>query len=128
MPVRSLVCVRRSVGVLVVAAYPGLRVGLLIGFVPALGCEIKVLISAVHHIQAAGVAGISVEYGAAAIAIEHADTGRFRFERLLPLIIVIALLAFELLRPEGDAVVIVEVGSERRHPLEGPAHALLVGV
>src|SRR6516164_4166357 len=60
-----------SASVAIAVAHPGHLVRP--GLVASLGHEIEVVISGVHHVEAARVARIGVEDGAGRVLVEHAD-------------------------------------------------------
>src|SRR5471032_3325128 len=110
-----------SVCVAVVMAHPRLRRAALVA---SLRSEVDVVIRGVRHVDAAGVGRVGVKDRALLVLVE--DTGPFtvRHPRTEARIVEELRAAFELLRSERHAVVVIEVVVVRREPLEAPSHSL----
>src|SRR5438270_3140725 len=59
------------------------------------------------------------------VLVKHAGTRSFFTREVLSLVVVIGFVLRDVVWLERNVVVIVEVVSERRHPLKAPAHPLL---
>src|SRR6266704_5773908 len=96
-------------------------------FVAPLGHDVEVAIIQVQHFDATRESRISTKHLARRVLVEDTDALPLRWARILYLEVVEGFLLFHLFRSEGHVVIEIEVASERRDPLEAPAHALLVG-
>src|SRR5262249_54372745 len=112
----------------VAIAHPAHRMRLLARLVASLRHQVEVLIRGVHHVEAARIARIGMEYAAARILEKYADAGQLRSAPGFWHIVVGVPSVGCAVRPERYVVVEVEVALAGRHPFEGPAHALPEGV
>src|SRR5436190_2433845 len=110
-----------SISVLVMAAHPERAATV---FVAALRDEVEVVVGGVDEVDASRIGRVGVEHVAAVCLCEDAEAFTIRVPRSQRLVVEDGLVL--PLRPERDVVVVVEVVLERRHPLEAPAHPLLV--
>src|SRR5271170_1591461 len=94
-------------------------------FVAALGHQVEVSVSAVYRLGSAPKTGIGMENVAGLVFVEHTDSRRFLAREFRPLEVVIHLALSPFFLRKRHMVVVVEFVSERRNPLEAPAHALL---
>jgi len=86
------------------------------GLVATLWHQIHVVVGAIQHVEAAGIAGIGVKDRPRGIFVEDADARPFRQRRLNLGIVVIDLAAFQFVRRESDVVVMAEVAADRGRP------------
>src|SRR5579863_2861391 len=105
-------------------ANPGHREGQGV-LVAAFGNEVEIVVSVDNIFGPASVSGISVEDVSVLILVEDADSRCFRTGEFDEIEVVLYFAFCHFLRCEGSAVVVVEVGPERRDPGKSPAHALL---
>src|SRR5260370_33152163 len=105
-------------------ANPGHREGQGV-LIAAFGNKIEVVVCVDNIFGPASVGGISVEEVARLVLIEDADSGCFRTGEFDEIEVVLYLAFCHFPWCEGSAVVVVEVGPERRDPGKSPAHALL---
>jgi hypothetical protein len=96
----------------------------MIGFVPAFGDEVEVVIGGVHHVEAARVAPVGVEDRAAVVLCKDADAFLVGAGVVIDGIVVGGLAARDLFGLERDVEVVVEIAAGGRQPLESPAQAL----
>ena len=95
--------------------------------VAALGGDVEESVDRADVFGTAGEHRISMEDLAGLVLGEDAESGQFVAHIGLLFEIVECLAAGLVGLGEGDVVVEVEVVAVRRHPLEGPAHALVEG-
>src|SRR6266849_10728263 len=105
-------------------ANPGHREGQAI-LIAAFGNEVEIVVSVENAFGPASVAGISVEDATTLILVKDADSRRFCTGEFHEVEVVLYLAFCHFLLRKGSAVVVVEVGSERRDPRKPPVHALL---
>src|SRR6476661_5701970 len=88
-------------------------------FVAALGGEVEIIVRADEDVAAAPIGRIGVKDLACGILVEHADPGQFASGRAVRrLVIIIGLAGGSLILRGGDVIVVVEVVSVGRDPVE----------
>src|SRR5215831_17086917 len=112
--------------VFVVTSHPGHAPGQSV-FIAALRRHVEKIIGAEQDVEAAGIGGIGVKHRAAVLD-EGAQSRQLRTVHLHSGVVVGHGLGIDVVLTERHAEVAVEIGAVGRHPLELPAHALLVGV
>src|ERR1700686_5359017 len=105
-------------------ANPGHREGQAI-LNASFGNQVKIVVCVDNVLGTASVGGISMEDDARLILIEDADSRRFLTGEFHEVEVVLYFAFCQFLLCEGSAVVVVEVGPERRDPGKSPGHALL---
>src|SRR5262245_57264571 len=89
--------------------------------------QVEVVVGSVHHVKPTRIARIGVENVSLRVLIKDTEAGGFLLPKLSHRIIVIPLALRHFFWRERNMIVPVEIVAERRHPLEGPPHALLEG-
>jgi hypothetical protein len=84
------------------------------------------MVGAVKHIQPAGVTGVGVVDDAGIVAVEGAQPRQLLQPGAACLVVVTVIPGLDFFPGEGNFEIPIEIGIERRHPLELPSHALTI--
>src|SRR5262249_1976807 len=110
--------------VFVVPAHPE---GAPAALVTALRHEVQIIVVRAEEVDAASVSRIGMEYVACIVPGEDADALTLGHPGRHPAEIVYGAPATDFILRERDAIVEIEIGRVRGHPIEAPAHPLAIG-